>query len=307
MLPLLKVAADGGEHRIGSAVEELAKQFALTQEEKDQLLPSGKQPTFSNRVHWARTYLSQARLLEPTRRAHFRITDRGRAVLQENPSKVDVRLLERFPEFNEFKQRNNEAQIANTPASSTAPITARDEQTVPPLATPDELLRSTIGNIDAALSAELLERVLTAPPVFFEELIVTLLLAMGYGGSREEAGRAVGRTGDGGIDGVIDQDPLGLDRVYLQAKRYKLDASVSEPEIRAFSGSLGAAKASKGVFVTTSTFTRPAYDFAERHPFKMVLIDGKQLTALMIRHNVGVRTAETLHVKKIDEDFFNEE
>jgi restriction system protein len=130
---------------------------------------------------------------------------------------------------------------------------------------------------------------------------------MGYGGAREEAGRAIGKSGDGGIDGVIDQDPLGLDRVYLQAKRYKLDAPVSEPEIRAFSGSLGAAKASKGVFVTTSYFTRPAYEFAERHPFKMVLIDGTKLAALMIRHNVGVRTSETLHVKKLDEDFFTEE
>jgi restriction system protein len=147
---------------------------------------------------------------------------------------------------------------------------------------------------------------LAAPPVFFEELIVTLLLRMGYGGQREEAGRAIGKSGDGGIDGVIDQDPLGLDRVYLQAKRYKLDVPVSEPEIRAFSGSLGAAKASKGVFVTTSYFTRPALEFAERHPFKMVLIDGTQLAALMIRHNVGVRTAETLHVKKLDEDFFEE-
>ena len=182
-----------------------------------------------------------------------------------------------------------------------------EEEPSSQLATPDELLRRTVTSIEAALSAELLERILNAPPAFFENLIVTLLLSMGYGGSREEAGRAVGRSGDGGIDGVIDQDPLGLDRVYLQAKRYKVEASVSEPEIRAFSGSLGAAKATKGVFVTTSTFTRPAYDFAERHPFKMVLIDGKQLTALMIRHNVGVRTTETLHIQKIDEEFFSDE
>jgi restriction system protein len=153
----------------------------------------------------------------------------------------------------------------------------------------------------------LLDRVLAAPPSFFEELIVSLLLKMGYGGSREDAGRAVGKSGDGGIDGVIDQDPLGLDRVYLQAKRYKLDLPVSEPEIRGFSGSLGAAKANKGVFVTTSYFTPPAQQFAEKHPFKLVLIDGVQLAALMIRHDVGVRTAETLHVKKIDEDFFGDE
>jgi restriction system protein len=150
----------------------------------------------------------------------------------------------------------------------------------------------------------LLQRIANSPPAFFESLIVTLLLSMGYGGSKQEAGRAIGKSGDGGIDGVIDQDPLGLDRVYLQAKRYKSDLAVSEPEIRAFSGSLGAAKANKGVFVTTSYFTKPAIDFAERHPFKMVLIDGTQLAELMIRHNVGVRIADTLHLKKIDEDFF---
>ena len=175
------------------------------------------------------------------------------------------------------------------------------------MATPDELLRTTIKNIEATLSSELLDRILAAPPVFFEELIVSLLLRMGYGGAREEAGRAIGKSGDGGIDGVIDQDPLGLDRVYLQAKRYKLDSPVSELEIQAFSGSLGAAKASKGVFVTTSYFTRPALEFAEPHPFKMVLINGAQLAALMIRHNVGVWTADTLHVKKLDEDFFTED
>jgi restriction system protein len=278
--------------------------FGLTQAELGETLPSGRQPVFYNRVHWAKTYLAQAKLLEITRRAHFRITDRGREVLRENPARVDVRLLERFPEFNEFKQRARATQT-RTLSPSTAEVTSKVE-TAEKLATPDELLRATITDIEAALSSELLDRILAAPPVFFEELIVTLLLRMGYGGQREEAGRAIGKSGDGGIDGVIDQDPLGLDRVYLQAKRYKLDVPVSEPEIRAFSGSLGAAKASKGVFVTTSYFTRPALEFAERHPFKMVLIDGTQLAALMIRHNVGVRTAETLHVKKLDEDFFEE-
>lgn len=304
MLPLLRLAEDGGEDRIGDVIEPLAKQFGLTQAELDETLPSGRQPVFYNRVHWAKTYLAQAKLLEITRRAHFRITDRGREVLRENPARVDVRLLERFPEFNEFKQRARASQTRAL-SPSTAEVTSTVE-TAEKLATPDELLRATITDIEAALSSELLDRILAAPPVFFEELIVTLLLRMGYGGQREEAGRAIGKSGDGGIDGVIDQDPLGLDRVYLQAKRYKLDVPVSEPEIRAFSGSLGAAKASKGVFVTTSYFTRPALEFAERHPFKMVLIDGTQLAALMIRHNVGVRTAETLHVKKLDEDFFEE-
>jgi restriction system protein len=222
--------------------------------------------------------------------------------MRENPQRVDVRLLERFPEFREFKERARESQTGDV-SLSTEQITSA----VTKLATPDELLRSTVADIEAALSSSLLDRILAAPPAFFEDLIVTLLLRMGYGGAREEAGRAVGKSGDGGIDGVIDQDPLGLDRVYLQAKRYKFDTPVSEPEVRAFSGSLGAAKASKGVFVTTSFFTRPAYDFAERHPFKMVLIDGPRLAALMIRHNVGVQTAETLHIKEIDENFFTED
>jgi restriction system protein len=175
------------------------------------------------------------------------------------------------------------------------------------VATPDEILRNTVKDLESSLASDLLQRILSAPPVFFENLIVTLLLAMGYGGSRDDAGRAIGKSGDGGIDGVIDQDPLGLDRVYVQVKRYKVDLAVSEPEIRAFSGSLGAAKANKGVFVTTSYFTSPAVDFAERHPFRMVLIDGELLTALMIRHDVGVRVAETLHIKKLDEDFFSDE
>lgn len=173
--------------------------------------------------------------------------------------------------------------------------------------TPDEILRSTVKQIEGALKKELLTRILAAPPVFFESVIVTLLLAMGYGGSRAEAGQIVGRSGDGGIDGVIDQDALGLDRVYIQAKRYAPDNAVSGPEIRAFSGSLGAAKANKGVFVTTSSFTQPAQAFAERHPFKIVVIDGEQLAGLMVRHNVGVRVDETLYLKKMDEDFFADE
>jgi restriction system protein len=173
--------------------------------------------------------------------------------------------------------------------------------------TPDELIRTTTNQIEAALAKELLDRISAASPAFFESLIVKLLLAMGYGGSRADAGQIVGKSGDHGIDGVIDQDSLGLDRVYIQAKKYAKDNPVSEPEIRAFSGSLGAAKANKGVFVTTSSFTLPAQDFAERHPFKIALIDGERLTALMIRYNVGARVEQTLHLKRIDEDFFLDE
>jgi restriction system protein len=301
MLPVLKVAGDGQEHRIGDVVNELAREFDLTVEEQQQRLPSGTQTSFANRVHWARTYLVQAGLLEATKRAHFKITDRGRQVLTEGPARIDIEYLSQFPEFIQFRERGRAA-------GNGEPASVVDVPSAPlPAETPDELLRSTVRQIETALRKELLDRILAAPPAFFEGLIVALLLAMGYGGSREEAGKTVGRSGDGGIDGVIDQDALGLDRVYVQAKRYGMENPVSEPEIRAFSGSLGAAKANKGVFVTTSYFTQPAQNFAERHPFKIVLIDGERLAGLMIRHNVGVRIDETLYLKKTDEDFFVEE
>lgn len=302
MLPTLKVAADGAEHRLGDVINKLAKDFRLTEDEQQHLLPSRMQTTFSNRVGWAKSYLVQAGLLEATKRAHFRITERGRTALSQNPVRIDNEYLLQFPEFVQFRERSRASVIngshedrAVLSASLAAPATAE---------TPDEILRSTAKQIEAALEKELLGRILSAPPAFFEGLIVSLLLAMGYGGSREEAGKIIGRSGDGGIDGVIDEDALGLERVYVQAKRYASENAVSEPEIRAFSGSLGAAKANKGVFVTTSYFTQPALAFAERHPFKIVLINGERLAQLMIRYNVGVRVDETLYLKKVDEDFF---
>ena len=301
MLPVLKVAKDNQEHRIGEVIKELSREFRLTEEEQQQLLPSGKQSAFANRVGWAKSYLVQAGLLESTKRAHFKITERGRKALAEAPARIDNDYLSRFPEFIQFRERGRTQGTTEDASPVVVPTNSLSAET------PDELLRSTVRQIDTALRKELLDRILTASPAFFEGLIVALLLAMGYGGSREEAGRIVGRSGDGGIDGVIDQDALGLDRVYVQAKRYVAENAVSEPEIRAFSGSLGAAKANKGVFVTTSYFTQPAQTFAERHPFKIVLIDGERLAGLMIRHNVGVRIDETLYLKKIDEDFFADE
>ena len=267
MLPLLRLASDGNEHRISEAFEHLARTFNLSADEQAELLPSRKQTVLANRAHWAKTYLSQAGLLEIPRRAYFRITPRGRDVLKDDPARIDVELLRKFPEFLDFQTRERARRTPDALPTTKPPIVARPEQLA--AATPDEILRDTINDLERSLSGELLQRILSAPPVFFENLIVQLLLSMGYGGSREDAGRAIGKSGDGGIDGVIDQDPLGLDRVYVQAKRYKTDAPVSEPEIRGFSGSLGAAKANKGVFVTTSYFTRPAIEFAERHPFKM--------------------------------------
>jgi len=300
MLPLLKIAADGKEHRISEATDDLAAEFHLSKEERQHLLPSGSQTTFANRVGWAKSYLIQAALLQSTKRAHFQITDRGRDVLKSGPAHIDNEYLFQFPEFVAFRARAKAVEMPAFPNGGALAASQAQQ-------TPDELIRTTTRQIEAALAKELLDRILAASPAFFESLIVKLLLAMGYGGSRVDAGQIVGKSGDHGIDGVIDQDSLGLDRVYLQAKKYARDNPVTEPEIRAFSGSLGAAKANKGVFVTTSSFTQPAHDFAERHPFKIALIDGEQLTELMIRYNVGARIEQTLNLKRIDEDFFLDE
>jgi restriction system protein len=299
MLPVLKAANDGAEHRISDVVEQIADQIGLSEDEREELLPSGKQPVISNRVHWAKTYLVQAKLLEPTRRSFFKITDRGRSVLSDNLSKIDNRFLRQFPEFEAYLSGG---RIVTPKAAATSVV----EEEIASESTPDELLRATVKEVESALGSELITRICAASPTFFERLVVDLLLKMGYGGSRAEAGRALGKTGDGGVDGVIDQDQLGLDRIYIQAKKYDPENAVSEPEIRNFCGSLGANKANKGVFVTTSYFTKPAYEFAERHPLKVVLIDGDELARLMIRHSVGVRITETLHLKKIDDDFFPE-
>jgi restriction system protein len=300
MLPLLRAVKDGREHRIGNITQELAQEFQITPEERQQLLPSGTQTLFANRTGWAKSYLIQAGLLEGTKRAYFRITNRGLQALKEKPSCIDTRYLRQFKEFVSFQNRSKTQENALFAAQQESDSHIQAE-------TPDELIRSTIKQMEAALSTELLERLLAASPAFFENLIVKLLLAMGYGGSRADAGQIVGKSGDHGIDGVIDQDALGLDRIYIQAKRYAKENLVSEPEIRGFSGSLGAAKASKGVFVTTSSFTQPAREFAERHPLKIVLIDGEQLTTLMVRYNVGAQIEETIHLKRIDEDFFLDE
>ena len=299
MLPVLRSVADEREHRVSAIIETLASEFGLSDGERQELLPSGRQSTFSNRVHWAKTYLSQAGLLAPTRRAHFKITARGISALQAGPQRIDVAYLLQFPEFVAFRERAKTDGTRQATAEDLAPITVAQ--------TPDEVLSDTIRQIETTLRSELLDRILGAPPRFFESVIVALLLAMGYGGSRQDAGQVIGRSGDGGLDGVIDQDALGLDRVYIQAKRYAVANAVSEPEVRAFSGSLGAAKASKGIFVTTSYFTQPAILFAEKHPFRIVLIDGEQLTGLMVAHNVGARIDQTFHIKKVDEDFFSPE
>lgn len=295
MLPVLKLAGDGAEHRMSDVVDTLANLLKLTETEREELLPSGKQPTFNGRVHWARQYLVKAKLLVATRRAFFKITDRGRSVLAENVERIDKKLLTRYPEFNAYI---GTVPTGVTPSPDIVPKAAAEIAASE--STPDELLRATIKEVESALAAELIARICAETPAFFEKLVVELLVKMGYGGSRADAGRAIGKTGDGGIDGVIDQDQLGLDRIYLQAKKYNPDNPVGEPDVQKFVGSLSAKKAAKGVFLTTSYFTKPAVAFAEHHPFKIVLIDGELLARLMIRHSVYVRIVETMHYKTID-------
>jgi restriction system protein len=295
MLPVL-VASAKGEVRIGPVVDELANQLGLSPEERSELLPSGQQTVFSNRVHWAKSYLSKAQLVEITRRGYFRITTRGQTVLQSPPQKIDNKFLTQFEEFRQFRERSS----ATPEPDGAAPAVALEDQKQ----TPDETMRLAYRQIETSLIHDLLERIREAPPDFFERLMVNLLLGMGYGGSTENAGRTLGRSGDDGVDGVIDQDALGLDRVYIQAKRYAVGNNIGPGAIRDFFGSLDRHKATKGLFVTTSTFSASARETAEHLSKRIVLVDGDQLARLMIRHNVGCRIEETLHIKKVDEEFF---
>lgn len=293
MLPVLK-ASSQGEIRIGEAVDHLAGELGLTEEDRTALLPSGRQPIIYNRVQWAKTYLAKAGLVEATRRGHFKITERGKEVLAQSPERIDNTYLSQFEEFQEFRSRSSVA-IETTEDLTGSPVDDR---------TPDETIRAAHKEIEQALRQELLNRVLAAPPDFFERLILSLLVEMGYGGSVEEASRPLGKSGDDGVDGVIDQDALGLDRVYVQAKRYAPGNNIGSPQIRDFFGSLDRFKAAKGLFVTTSGFSSSAKNTAAQLSKRIVLIDGDQLSGLMVRYNVGCRLEDTLYLKKIDEDFF---
>lgn len=296
MLPVL-AASSRGEVRIGAVVDDLGEQLGLSPEEKTSLLPSGKQTIFSNRVHWAKTYLGKAALIESTRRAHFKITPRGQQVLESHPARIDNTFLDQFDEFKKFRENSTEDASEGQHRSG---VTFENQT-----ATPDEAMRVAHRQIEGSLAEELLVRIQAAPPEFFERLIVSLLLKMGFGGSVADAGRALGRSGDDGVDGVIDQDALGLDRIYIQAKRYATGNNIGPGAIRDFFGSLDRHKAAKGIFVTTSTFSTSARETADFLSKRIVLVDGEQLAKLMIRHDVGCRVEDTLAIKKIDEDFFD--
>ena len=303
MRPLL-VCASSGETRIGDTVDKLADQLGLTPEERAELLPSGKQTRFANRVNWAKAYLAKAGLVENTRRGYFRITPRGQAALADATATINNVYLDQFKEFQDFKAKVNEADGAVS-GSAAAPLQVFASFGAPvDIETPDEALRKAHAAITGALAADLLDRARKATPAFFEKLIVELLLAMGYGGTSEEAGRALGQSGDDGVDGVIDQDPLGVDQIFVQAKRYAEGNNIGAGAIRDFYGALSLKKAHKGIFVTTSAFSQPAVDTARGLGSRIVLIDGLQLSRLMIRYNVGCRDEDVLHLKKVDEDFF---
>ncbi len=297
MLPVLRIAAEG-EVRISDVIERLADEFHMSPEERSQLLPSGRQTTFANRVHWAKSYLGKAGLVELTKRAHFRITEQGREVLATPPERIDIKYLNRFPSFQQFREGEGED---GREGEDTATFTGN----IVTALTPDEVMRNANRQLEVSLADELMQRIRSGTPTFFESLVVRLLVGMGYGGSVADVSKAlVGGTGDGGVDGVIDQDPLGLDRIYVQAKRYADGNTVGASAIRDFFGSLNLFKATKGVFVTASTFSSQARETAGKLSNRIVLIDGDHLTRLMIRHGVGCRIEETLDIKKVDEEFF---
>lgn len=299
MLPVLRLTAEGVA-RIPDAVPLLAAEFGLTEEEVSAVLPSGRTSVLASRAHWARTYMSQAGLVRPVKRGVFEITPEGRALLETDPAQIDNAVLLRYPRFAEWKSRSAEKKPGGVSASALVEATAAEA------ATPDERIERAFSEINADLAEEVLVRVLECSPPFFERLIVDLLVAMGYGRGRDGAGYQIGRSGDGGIDGVINEDALGLDAVYIQAKRYQPDSKIGRPAIQQFVGSLTGEGATKGVFVTTSDFSAEAREYVRRVQQRIVLINGSELARLLITHEVGVRARRTYVLRSVDEDYFIE-
>lgn len=292
MLPLLEFLGDQKEHSLRETIDHLAAQFRLTEDELKQLLPSGQQAVFNNRVAWARTYLKQAGLLAPTRRGYFRITPRGVDVLNQKPEKINVKFLDQFKEFRDFRRRKRQPQ-------DKIKVINREEKT------PAETLEAAYENLRENLANEILQQIKNCSPSLFEKIVVELLVKMGYGGSRKDAGQAIGRRGDEGIDGIIKEDKLGLDIIYIQAKKW--ENTVSRPEIQKFAGALQGQRAKKGVFITTSQFSKEAIEYVTKIDTKIILIDGNQLAQYMMDNNVGVSLVAIYEVKKLDLDYFTDE
>lgn len=295
MRPALAHLADGQLHRSREVKDALADQFGLTEAERAELLPSGRQRVIDNRVGWALTYLSQAGLVDRPSRGHVHITESGQVVLARNPNRVDLKVLEQFPSYLEFRDRTREAKpVSGDPGVEDAAAAV----------SPEDLLATAVAENKAALEGELLKRALALDPKGFELLVLRLLAAMGYG--KSGAVEHSGQSGDGGIDGIISQDPLGLDRIYLQAKQYATDRTVGRPTLQAFAGALMSAQGDRGVFLTTASFTREAIEEARRVNLRIELIDGKRLAELMLRHGVGVQAKTSVTLYDLDEDFFEE-
>lgn len=293
-LPLLQYSSDGVLHSTKDAYDAMADHFKLSREDRQEMLPSGKQATYKNRIAWARVYLSKALLLESPKRGFFRIAERGRELLKSNPTELRVKQLKQYPEFVEFHKSGNKQEKGNENEGD-------EERT----ATPEEIFENAYQDLRCNLAGELLAQIAKNTPEFFENLVVRLLVKMGYGGSIKDAGQSMGRSGDEGIDGIIKEDKLGLDVIYIQAKRWQ--GTVGRPEVQKFVGALHGKRAKKGVFITTGSFTRDAEHYVSTIDPKVVLIDGSRLVDLMIDHNLGVSTMDTYDIKKIDSDFFFEE
>jgi len=292
MLPLLELIGEG-HAGLSTALPQLQKRLSLSDEQMQELLPSGRQSRIDNYAHWARNHLFHAGLIEPHARGSYMVTPEGRAVLAQNPPRIDRKLLEQFPKYREWRSRVNK-QMTDLSSRSL------DEDE-----TPEDQIDAAVKRLDSELADSLLEQVRTLTPARFERLIVELLLAMGYGDGRAEMGQAIGKSGDGGIDGVVNEDKLGLDAVYIQAKRYAPDSTVGSPALDGFVGAMTKHNATKGVFVTTSSFSKAAHDVLHRIPQRVVLIDGARLARLMIDHGVGVRIDKTYVLRSIDANFFD--
>lgn len=291
MLPLLKFLSGGQEHKTRESVEKLSDDFNLSEEERKELLPSGQQPIIDNRIGWARTYMLKAGLLSAPKRGYIKITPKGLEVLKQNPEKINVKFLEQFPDFIEFRTIKKE----------TSKDTTKEADEIENV-TPDELMEKGYNSINASLAQELLEKLRQVDPYFFEQIIANLLSAMGYGKSR-----VTKKSNDGGIDGEVNQDKLGLDKIFFQAKRYGETNSVTARDVRDFVGTLDLHGVNKGIFITTSRFPKNTHEILKKTPKNIILINGPKLAQLMIECNIGVSPEKIYDIKRIDSDFFPEE
>ena len=298
MLPVLKALAGGAETPISAVRKNVAAAEGLTPDDVRELLPSGRQAVFMNRIAWAVAYMERADLLERVRRGVYRLTVEGERLLAQAPRRIDNKVLNNYPAYVEWSAKKN----VRSPNKHTAPAPPDDSAD-----TPEEALDRAARQARRALEADVLDRVRKAAPEFLERVVVDLLIAMGYGGGDATMGRVTGRSGDGGIDGTIREDALGLDEVYLQAKKYAAGNTVGEGDLRNFAGAIDAANTTKGVFVTTASFTQAAKNYVARSPKRIVLIDGEELARLMVAHDVGVRIKIQYEIKRIDEDYFDPE